>query len=227
MVFMPHNSAIVVLAFLGSCLLITTSTLSIAAALVFKKRALAKRLTVILLAWCGVYMIALLTASLKSNDRVLGLNDLKYFCEVDCHLAYSIIKVTTAKSLVGERDVVTASGMFHVVQFKIWFDKDTIAPWRGDSPLTPDSRTVVVLDGRGRRFAPSQEALAAYQVQSGEIAPWDRPLRPGESYQTTLVFDLPEDASDCQVWITDSDWASHFIIGHEKSLLHGKITFRL
>ncbi|HEU4387565.1 MAG TPA: hypothetical protein VFV34_07195 [Blastocatellia bacterium] len=224
---MPHHSAFVFLAFLGSCLLIIASVLSIAAALALRKKTVAKRLAVIGVAWCGLYLTVLVTTSLGSNDRVLGLNELKYFCEVDCHLAYSIVNVTTARSLGPGPDSVNANGLFHVVQFKIWFDKDTIAPWRPDAALAPSPRTVVVLDGQGRTFEPSQKGLAAYQAETGNVASWHQPLRPGESYQTALVFDLPEDARNCRVWITDSDWASQFIIGHEKSLLHGKITFRL
>ena len=53
------------------------------------------------------------------------------------------------------------------------------------------------------------------------------PLRPGESYSTTFVFDLPEKVENPSLLINEGKLVTHFVIGHENSLLHKKVLFRL
>jgi hypothetical protein len=53
------------------------------------------------------------------------------------------------------------------------------------------------------------------------------PLRPGESYTTTLAFDLPADARNPSLLITEGEWLTHFVIGHENSPLHKHVRFQL
>jgi hypothetical protein len=48
-------------------------------------------------------------------------------------------------------------------------------------------------------------------------------LRPGESYFTDLVFDVPKDARGLRLLITEDDPETRLVIGHENSLLHKKI----
>ena len=64
----------------------------------------------------------------------------KYFCEADCHIAYSIESVTEASTLGPETKPITAQGRFVIVRLKTWFDEYSIAPFRGNDPLTPDPR---------------------------------------------------------------------------------------
>jgi len=52
-------------------------------------------------------------------------------------------------------------------------------------------------------------------------------LRPGESYTTDSVFDVPQDARGLRLLITEDDPETRFVIGHENSLLHKKICFGL
>jgi len=52
-------------------------------------------------------------------------------------------------------------------------------------------------------------------------------LRPGESYTTDFVFDVPKDARGLRLLITEDDPETRFVIGHENSLLHKKICFGL
>ena len=47
----------------------------------------------------GAYVVLLLGASLASLELVLDLGEPKYFCEIDCHIAYSVEYVTTTKAL--------------------------------------------------------------------------------------------------------------------------------
>jgi hypothetical protein len=53
------------------------------------------------------------------------------------------------------------------------------------------------------------------------------PLRPGESYSTTLVFDLPADISNPTLLIREGEFVTHLVIGHENSFLHKKTWFQI
>jgi hypothetical protein len=68
-----------------------------------------------------------------------------------------------------------------------WFDENSIAPSRGDFPLTPDSLVVKLIDDRGRQYLPAREASA---VLPGTSATLNTPLGPGESHFTAsfLLF---------------------------------------
>ena len=70
--------------------------------------------------------------------------------------------------------------------------------------------------------APRQAALAR---TGGTSTPLREPLRPGESYTTDFVFDVPQDAQGLRLLIAEDCPETHFVIGHENSLLHKKIYF--
>ncbi|OLC04718.1 MAG: hypothetical protein AUH45_02470 [Gemmatimonadetes bacterium 13_1_40CM_69_22] len=158
----------------------------------------------------GAYGALFLIASLTSTNRVLGPGEEKHICEVDCHLAYSVVGAKTVKTLDGR----TAQGTFYLVTVKVRFDETTISPHRGMAPLTPNSRYAAIVDGQGRRYEAPTDAL-------------QRQLVPGESYTTDLVFDLPPDASELRLILANHDVETPFIIGHENSFFHGTTTFRL
>jgi hypothetical protein len=56
-------------------------------------------------------------------------------------------------------------------------------------------------------------------------APLTQALRPGESYTSDFLFDVPKDARGLRLLITEDDPESRLVIGHENSLLHKKIYF--
>jgi hypothetical protein len=53
------------------------------------------------------------------------------------------------------------------------------------------------------------------------------PLRPGESYSTTLVFDLPTEIKNPTLLIREGELVTHLVIGHENSPLHKKTRFQI
>ena len=53
--------------------------------------------------------------------------------------------------------------------------------------------------------------------------PLTESLRPGQSYFTTFVFDVPRQARNLRLLITDEDPVSVVTIDHENSPFHGKI----
>jgi hypothetical protein len=110
-----------------------------------------------------------------------------------------------------------------MVRVKTWFDEKTISAHRGNGPLTPNRRKVWLVDDTGRKFAPSPEGESALARMSGASTPLTQPLRPGESYTTDLVFDVPKNAQGLRLLITEDDPETRLVIGHENSLLHKKI----
>ena len=57
--------------------------------------------------------------------------------------------------------------------------------------------------------------------------PMSKPIRPGETYTTTVVFDLPVDVKNPTLLIQDDHPVTRLIIGHENSPFHKKIRFQL
>jgi hypothetical protein len=212
MIAEPPFAPIVVLLFLGAI----AAGMVASAAFVYG----AVRHLPVVRRWAGIallvipagYATLLLGASLGSRDRVLPTGARKYFCEIDCHLACSVERVERTKSLGAER----AAGTFTVVTLKTWFDESTISPQRSrEAPLYPNPREVFIADASGRRFP----------LSAPESMPLSRPLIPGQSYMTRLVFDLPDDIQAPRLFVGDADPISSLLIGHEQSPLHRKIWF--
>jgi hypothetical protein len=175
----------------------------------------------------AAYLGVLLAFSLASGERVLARGEEKHFCEIDCHLAYSVADVRRAKTLGAGAAQATARGEFYVVTLKTRFDETTISPRRGDAPLYPNPRRVTIYDAEGRGYEVSEEGRRARAYEGGTGMPLNTPLRPGESYTTELVFDLPPDAHAPILLLNESSPETRLIIGHENSLLHKKTEFSL
>jgi hypothetical protein len=169
------------------------------------------------------YLGLLTSVSLASSQEVLAPGGWKYFCEIDCHLAYSVVGAQTTPELGPETQQVSARGKFVAVRVKTWFDEHTISPHRGNGALTPNRRGVFLVDDRGSSFLPSPEGQMVFARIHGPSTPLTQPLRPGESYTTDFVFDVPKDVQKLQLLITEDDPGTRFVIGHENSLLHKKI----
>jgi len=223
--FMPHYAGLVVLTFLGTAGVLGVAGLAFLWTLAARKYALAKRIFIAGAVVGFFYAGTLLALSLRSEEKTLGAGQQKYFCEIDCHTAYSVVDVRTAKTLGEVAAQTTASGLFYVVTLRTWFDEDTISRRRPvNMPLWPNPRVVRVVDDAGNRYTTSlhgQKAIVTSNV------PLTHPLKPGESYDTVLVFDLPENAANPRLLLADWDPVTHLLIGHENSFLHKKIYFGL
>ena len=205
---LPLPPAFAPLAFLGTGFLLAALAVAALVAFVHGKRKLADRISTAGAACAMLYAAALLTASLSSREKVLRKGDRKYFCEIDCHLAYSLEASSRSPAGGGSRAVAT---------IRTWFDERTIGLRRGNAPLTPNPRVVYVLDEKGNRYEPS----------SSEETPLSRALRPGESYTTSFVFDLPAGARRPRLFVGDAPGVELLLIGHENSLLHRKVFFEI
>jgi hypothetical protein len=206
-----------VLAFLGTGLLFLVAALALVGSLVARKFRFAKFVLIAMLVIAGLYLTAMLAFSLAGREKVLARGEEKHFCEIDCHLAYSIANVRQTKTLGTAPNQEAAQGVYTIVTIKTRFDETTIAPWRGNGLLYPNSRVLTLLDERGNKYAPTSQSST----------PLTAPLRPGESYTTDVTFSLPADAKPTTLLINEGEWETHLVVGHENSPLHKETRFQL
>jgi hypothetical protein len=216
-----------VIGYLGASFVLVALALVAMHALVVRRYGRARVSLALLAGVASVYFVVVLVFSFASGGRVLARGEEKHFCEIDCHLAYSVVGVRRAKSLGDGASRADARGEFLVVTLKTRFDETTTSAHRGDGELYPNPRGVTVYDADGHSYAPSEEGRRALADAGDSGTPIETPLRPGESYTTEIVFDLPTDARDPRLLVNESDLPTRFIIGHENSPLHKKTEFKL
>jgi hypothetical protein len=226
--FQQIAAKISILCFLGTACVVIVSLLGLAALLLARKRRYAGWLAAGVALEAALYAAVLMGFSLASRDELLSQGQQKYFCEVDCHLAYSLLEVKTLPQLGDRLHEVVAGGTFYLVRIRTWFDERTISPWRPkDVPLTRSPRRVLVVDETGREFLPSPAGQQALESVEGLQASLSGPLTPGQSSATDLVFDLPGSVKNPRLLIADSEGVTRFLIGNENSLFHAKTYFEL
>jgi hypothetical protein len=221
--FTPHFAPIVVLLFLGTVLLLGISALvlfygAVRHSSIFAIIGAGATATIV-----AGYLLLLSGVSVASSEKVLPPGSWKYFCEIDCHIAYSVMEAHATAAIGPEMQQLSALGRFVIVRVKAWFDERSISAHRGKGPLTPNRRRIQLVDDLGRSFVPSPEGQAALERLGSASTPLTQPLRPGESYTADFVFDVPKDARGLRLLITEDDLETVLIIGHENSLLHKKI----
>jgi len=206
---MNFPASLSVLSFLGACAFSTVSVLAIVVACFIGRFKLARRVMASIGAVCVVYLALLGGFSVVSRDRLLARGEEKYFCEIDCHLAYSLVDVTEAPA---------AGSTEYTLALRTRFDETTISPQRPkDRPLTPNPRDIRLADSSG-------EMYEATVVGGSALA---TPLKPGESYVTRLRFLIPAGVRPIRLLITSKGWPEHFLIGDELSPWHGRTWFAL
>jgi len=167
----------------------------------------------------ALYGATLLGLSVASRETVLALGDEKHVCEIDCHLAYSV---------VGVREVaLRTGGQALVVDLQVRFDETTISARRGNASLTPNPREVRLLLPTGGQAVPSVLGQAAYAADHPGGATLTDRLRPGEHVVVPVVFDRPGTGAGARLWVGGADWETRLLLGHENSPFHGKILFGL
>jgi hypothetical protein len=215
------------LLFLGTAFLIVCLLLLLVFSLITKRFRLTKFGALAIALVGALYLSLLLFFSWKSDEKVLARGEEKHFCEIDCHLAYSILDAQATKTLGTAPNQLTATGLFRVLKIRTRFDEKTISPTRGDSLLYPNSRALVVIDAKGTEYFPSAEGERFLRNLNDAGMPFTTPLRPGETYQTTVVFDLPADIQTPTLLVHEGESETRFVIGHENSFLHKKTRFQI
>ena len=172
--------------------------------------------------WAVVYLAALLAVSLASEERVLGWGSDRKFCGfyLDCHTGIAVTGVQVLDSLGALRP----GGRFHVVTLRVGSDAK-IARLRLHNPR------LTVTDAVARRLhrsAAGEAALARIRTPAPALT---NELGPGGRYLTTVVFDIPADAQEPRLAVTQGWWVDRliefFLIGDEDSFLHARTTIRL
>lgn len=184
--------------------------LAVAAAVIFwfaRKPKFARTAALATATGAAIYLALLLGFSASSRSTTLARGQEKYFCEIDCHLAYSIA------------DVQSQPGGRYTITLRTRFDETTIGPKRPkDAPLSPSPREVRLIDNAGRTYLPI----------TAQGTPLSTPLKPADSYTTQLEFSIPTDAANLRLLInTVPAWPDKLVIGDENSLLHAKTYFSL
>jgi hypothetical protein len=209
-----------VLAFLGAAVCTIALTVSIIVTRLSGKKQLSALLMKVLAGGLGMYFVLMLGFSAFSKDYDLRLGAEKHFCEIDCHLAYSVTKVERATVVPAEfaGRIADGGGQLYLVTLRTRFDETTIGPNRGNGQLTPNPREVRIRDDAGKDYVP------AYAIAG---TPLEQALRPGESYETRILLRVPQEAKNPKLFLGVSPWPNAFLIGHEDSPLHGKAYFDL
>jgi hypothetical protein len=200
-------SAITVLLFAGAVLVGVALAALLAFARITKREPLSRISSRLLIGGAGVYLLLIVIGSITSRSRVLAPGEEKHICEIDCHLAYSVV-AARSESLPG--------GLVnHVVTVKVRFDEATISSRRSrTAALSPNSRHVALVDSAGNQYPGSADSL-------------HRPLIPGESYTTDIAFEVPMKATGLRLILRSADPETALLIGHENGPFHGKTTFAL
>jgi len=215
------------LAFLGTAALVFLGGIALIIFLLTERYTLAKRLAQLGLASGAFYLLVLFCFSAFSSDQAVAAGGEKYFCEVDCHQAISVVGVERAKLVGLPPAEVPAQGEFYIVKLRVRFDEHTISARRPkDAPLHPSPKHAVAVDADGTVYRPSVEAELAL-AGKGALPSLTLPIRPGDAYETSLVFDLPANVREPRLLITETDPVTSFLIGHENSFFHKKTTFQL
>lgn len=215
-----HLSALL---FLGSAALLVLLLIAAFLLCFWRREWLRYAITALAVLMIG-YGVLLVAFSLFSRERTLARGEEKYFCELDCHLAYSVQNVERTKTIGN----TSATGEFYIVTLRARFDETTTAPWRPrDVPLAPDRLDFVVVDAQGRTLQPSSAGQNAWDDLHGTPRSLLEPLRPSESYQTALVFDVPTDARSPRLLASFAVFPTQVLIGDESSVLHKETYFGL
>ncbi len=182
--FEPHLSALFFLGTAGLLILLSIASLIF----FFRGRKWLRYAATAMPALLIGYMALLLTFSAVSRERTLAPGQEKYFCELDCRLAYSVQKVERAKQ-IGDQ---VANGEFYIVTVRNRFDETTTASWRPrEVPLTPVPLTISLIDRQGDVIRTSASGQQAWDALHGVSPSLFKPIRPGESVEAIFVFDVP------------------------------------
>jgi hypothetical protein len=215
-----------VLALLGTVGLVTLSIAVAVWSRVKGRRDLFRRAVMLGAALLGTYAVALIGGGLASHEQVLPAGTEKVFCELDCHLAHVVT------SMSGPVDGATSQQGDHatrtwVVTIRTRFDPTTISSRRPpDLALAPAPRRVGLVGSDGRRYEADRRGGGQSDMKENS-ALLDRPLKPGESYQTVLGFELPAGVTPTRLYLTDDIPISPFLIGHERSPWHASVYLAL
>ncbi|HYV98822.1 MAG TPA: hypothetical protein VE967_15310 [Gemmatimonadaceae bacterium] len=177
-------------------------------------------------AWGAAYATLLVGTSLTSKPRVLSYGETKRYCGfyLDCHLHSAVVGVDSLRLIRTATAELTAGGLFFIVTVEVSSDARR-------APIHFVDPRAVVRAADGRAFARSDMAERALAASGSPSTPIESVVNAGESFRTTLVFDVPADAKGLVLDLTDGygiDRAIELLlVGDDDSLLHARTVSRV
>jgi len=215
---MNFPAPVSVLGFLAAAAGLVLGALALLVALFVRKQKIAGWILKLAAAGAAIYLLLLIGFSFGSRTKSLAHGEEKYFCEIDCHLAYTVLDAREVRTMTSGQGEQIARGTFYVVTLRTRFDETTISATRPkEAPLTPNPRVVKLLDAKGASYEPVRVSGTALLT----------PLKPGDSYTTQLVFDVPWKLENPRLLVASEGWPERWLIGGEGSWGHGKTYFAL
>ncbi len=159
----------------------------------------------------GVYLIALIAASLFSREVVLPVGTEKSICGLDCDLHFSVISARRVPDALAIAPGCTRWW----VEIRARSDARRVA-----MNLAPFQ--VFAVDERGARVVSIDPMSGAFRRR-----PFDGALEPGATDTLRLAFDVPDETARPRLLVTDEDMVSWLVLGDEASLFHRPILFSL
>lgn len=158
------------------------------------------------------YLGTLFAVGATSDEHLLPAGGAKAFCEVDCHVVYSVTAVTRETD-TRETDTVA-------VTVREAYDGATRGAREDSAAVRPGTRRFALVDTDGRRWP-------AYGHQSLGGDTLFAPLRPGEFRAAAVLFVVPDSVTPRALLVEDDSPVSRLLVGHERSPLHRKTLLSL
>jgi hypothetical protein len=159
----------------------------------------------------GLYLIALIAASLSSREVVLPVGTEKSICGLDCDLHFSVISARRVPDALA----IAPGHTRWWVEVRARSDAKRVA-----MDLVPFQ--VLAVDDRGADYPSIDPMSGAFRRR-----PFAGALAPGQSDTLRLAFDVPQRTIHPRLRVTEADAVSRFVLGDEASLFHRPILFAL
>jgi hypothetical protein len=211
------------LLWIGTAGLLVAGAIAAAVAWMRGGRRLAGGIGIGLAAWLAVYGTILVAVSLASDEHALAPGETRWFCGVylDCHVGVAVRGARVVEEIGGGGGTFRARGRFWIVTVEVRNSAVRV-------PLGLHRPSVRIRDAAGRTW---ERSLDAERALAGDAARLAGDVAPGGARSVEFVFDLPADAEDPRLLVTDQVMpdrlAERVLIGDDDSVFHAPTTLRI
>jgi hypothetical protein len=145
--------------------------------------------------------------------RSLAMSEEKFFCAVDCDLAFSVLALA--------KQPVAADGT------RVWQVTIRARSAAARATQRPAGARVFVRDVDGRTYAADPAATRSFDPGVDPADPFAFDLGPGEARVVHLAFRLPASIPWPELVVTEGGWPGRLVPGDENAPLHRPIGIRL
>ncbi|MSP14441.1 MAG: hypothetical protein EXR62_15995 [Chloroflexi bacterium] len=159
-----------------------------------------------------VYILVLLGASYLSQEQLVPMGADKCFDDW--------CATVTGSNESGAIGDTRAQGKFITVDLRVTSRARRISQ-------APDTPRIVVIQGSGETYPISQAGQSALERQETGLKPLASKIDAGASFDTKAVFDMPVNAQNLRVLISEGSWITMFLPDYENSFFHKKVVYAL